>query len=170
MYYASTADLCPNTSYKDECDCASDEACVTSGGSAHHKNIYNVLYNLQNPDEKYCVRMLFSGHAICYEHDKFTIYGMQQANKCVITGNITGLKLTQTVIHEFGHFYNAPDHYDTEKVPSTDEINSNMNTNLFNRICMFGEDKLELPVLNNSTICAGCRAEIQKNLSKYNHK
>lgn len=73
-----------------------------------------------------------------------------------------------TVVHEFGHLYGAPDHY-AGTTKSTEEINREYGSELFERKCIYGEDRLQSEVANGLIICAGCRAEIMKNRNRYKH-
>ena len=78
--------------------------------------------------------------------------------------------MTKTLIHELGHFYGAPDHYDIGGEPSTDELNAQNGGNKFNRNCIYGENKEDSLVLDNFTICAGCKEIIRSNQQNYLHR
>ena len=75
---------------------------------------------------------------------------------------------TKTLIHEFGHLYSAPDHYGQSQI-STGEINSETDGDHFNSFCIYGEEKENPEVLENFTICDGCKARIIQNINKFNH-
>lgn len=74
----------------------------------------------------------------------------------------------ETFVHEFGHLYGAPDHYGGDQ-KSTNEIINEKKDSRFSEECIYGEERFNASVVNNLTICAGCKAIIEKNRNKYNH-
>ena len=76
-----------------------------------------------------------------------------------------------TVVHEFGHLFDAPDHYGSASlnIPSTAQKNSETGGDSFNVQCIYGENKDTSYVQENLIICDGCKAVIQSNANKFYH-
>ena len=51
---------------------------------------------------------------------------------------------------------------------STEQMRDEMGYG-FNRNCIYGENKDSPDVVNNLTICDGCKLYIEENVNKYNH-
>ena len=77
--------------------------------------------------------------------------------------------VTRTTIHEFGHLFEAPDHYGELGLPSTQALIDSTGDYRFNSNCIYGEYKNTPEVADNITICEGCRARIIANISQYAH-
>ena len=75
----------------------------------------------------------------------------------------------RTAVHEFGHLYGAPDHYNIGKIPSTSDKNNEVEGAPFSSYCIYGEEKSDVNVTNNLSICDGCRAAIESNKNEYDH-
>ena len=75
----------------------------------------------------------------------------------------------KTLVHEINHLYGVLDHYAIDDVPSTQEIMNQTGNNGYNRACIHGEDKENLGVLSNLTICDGCKSILQTNRTRYDH-
>ena len=73
---------------------------------------------------------------------------------------------TKTTVHEFGHLYEAPDHYGGD-TPTTVQIKLMTRDMRFDSNCIYGENKNNANVMGNLTICDGCKAIIQDNANKY---
>ncbi len=73
-------------------------------------------------------------------------------------------------MHEFGHLYRAPDHYGGDDALSTDQMNAETGGQSFSKDCIFGENRNNGNVLDNYTICKGCRAIIIENIGLYDHQ
>lgn len=67
-----------------------------------------------------------------------------------------------------GHLYGVRDHYGNG-TPSTDSIIEETGNMGYNEECIYGEDTYDLSVINNLTICDGCKSIIEANKARYNH-
>ncbi len=143
--------------------------------SYHHKNIYNILLRVDRPNTAQTFRMAYIGHLTCTESDNHDYdtgyYGLAYPSLGLmsITNFESIASEIKTMIHELGHMYGAPDHYNIGDAPSTQEIRDERNDDRFNENCIYGEDKEKLYVLNSLTICDGCKVVIESNRNKFNH-
>lgn len=195
--FASYADTQCTTTPTQTCTHATDQECknsalYTSGSTTlqthHHNNIYNIMLRIPFPDLSQSVRMAYIGHEICKsrqevgDENKNGIYNellhihnpywgltYRSIGLITITNTYSVLSEAKTMIHEFGHLYQAPDHYgkDSGDIPSTADMQKN--DPRFNSYCIYGENRMDSDVLENMTICEGCKARIKQNLSLYNH-
>ena len=187
VLYETSADQCEKKKYNERCECVDDNSCLRANGSIvagtdtkkeyHHKNANNILNELQGTDGESCVRILFSGHYMCYisnnEHNPSNLYGlaMGNQNKCLITGLASEKQMKSIVFHEFGHLFNAPDHYDREGENTTEKRNRTADPNYqFDDNCIYGKNHLKEDIAESLSMCAGCRKAIWDNIEKYNHK
>ena len=163
------------TSYADLCSSDYDELCEEGTGCAyHHKNFYNVFYDIVMPDTSETLKVAYVGHDTCWvnpdtqEHEKnekivgFTItsYGL-----AMVMNHGGSSSETRTLVHEFGHLLGAPDHYNNN-CPSTSDLNEQYNTTTFSQQCIYGENKDDISDLR---ICMGCSQRIASNVGIYNH-
>lgn len=173
--YTSYADEC-TTSYNQRCTHAGDISCANSTLSElqdyHHNNIQNIGFRIPVPTNTTSVEMTFIGHLIC-EHNVY--YGLHENDPykgyAYITRNVmtvhdfeseTSEKIT--TIHEFGHMFGVIDHYGDQCATTEDmqAINEDYDSK-----CIYGEDRFTSTVMNNITICEGCKALITGNKNKY---
>ncbi len=73
------------------------------------------------------------------------------------------LSSQKTLLHEFGHLYGAPDHY-------TQAVTEDMIGEGYSDYCIYGSYKDVSDVVNDLTICDGCRMKIIQNVYKYNYQ
>ena len=66
------------------------------------------------------------------------------------------------MVHEFGHLFGAPDHYNEGDAPPSDALGTNYSPN-----CIYGEQRKSDPTTNNLTICPGCSAAIADAADKH---
>ncbi|MGM9681406.1 MAG: DNRLRE domain-containing protein [Eubacteriales bacterium] len=185
--FSSYADLNCSTSYNYSCTHATNTECYnsslyvsgnTSLQTYHHNNIYNIMLRIPFPDTDTTVKIAYIGHDNCIctrdgnsvNHKTNPYYGLTYKSIGLITVmNFSSVASEiKTTAHEFGHLYNAPDHYGGS-APSTDEIIISTGDSRFDRNCIYGENKGTPDVLNNLTICDGCKAIINANKDKYDH-
>ena len=186
--YQSVADLC-QAGIDEACRCG--ECCnsySTANGivyheTNHHKNIYNIFYDIDLPNRTQTLRMAYTGHSSFCEVVKETVDGVV-VEKCVPTRKVglalqsLGIALVKdsggdsacrTAIHEFGHLYGAKDHYGGEW-PTTQEMNAQPDSgNLYNMNCIYGENKSALTVGEDNLFCEGCRRDIARYVDQYDH-
>ena len=141
--------------------------------SYHHSNITNILARINPPNSSHTAKLAFTGHRTCVAvggkckpDDVFGITAM--ARKVILmSDNRSAQAEILTAVHEFGHLLGAPDHY-RAGVMSTEGINSEHPGYGFSRTCIYGEDKDTQSVINNLTICDGCRRMIEENSGSFN--
>lgn len=181
--YTSFADAnCPSH-YTVGCECISnDRLCqntdVVNGEwvyqTYHHNNIYNNQSRVPFPDMNQTLRIVFFGREECVaingicDNDPYNGLTYSNLGLCGIMCVKTLNGETRVVLHEFGHLYDAPDHYGGSQ-KTTAQINAEYNTTLFNSQCIYGENRLTNEVQNNLIICDGCLSVIQASASKYIH-
>ena len=188
----SYASQCPNlvTQYINGsprciCGCVTDSHCTNSqedlntgfltSASYHHTNIQNVLYHLGEPDETDAIRVAYSGREFCLStiegHDiSSSISGsafMHHARAIVCQQTSTSeAREVQTLIHEVGHLFGVIDHYGLNN-PGPETLNIQFGRTDFSKYCMYGDEKEDLSIINNLTICGGCRSIIESNRNQY---
>lgn len=140
--------------------------------SYHHTNITNILMRLPGPSAPTSAVVLYIGHDACRAdidgHDEHPVNGLAYLDYDIIGMNIWNNNDgdARVLIHELGHLFSAPDHYGGS-ASTTDEINAKYGSTLFDSLCIYGEDRFNSSVIENMTICAGCQAEIRKNVDKF---
>lgn len=175
---------CSSTSLE-RCTHAADTDCFDSNKRTgteqlyeqHHTNIYNIAYRLPRPNKTINLSMYFVGHECCREGMIYnTIHypavnglGSEEFGNALINQHRSVEKERMTVVHEFGHLYGVEDHYGG-KYKSTDDMNSNIEPDLYSTYCIYGEKKADTDVSNNLTICDGCRQTIENNWDRYSHR
>lgn len=124
--------------------------------------------------------MAFIGHNICvydagcsrkYGLDQNPILGITFANigLSMITHDKASITESVTVVHEFGHFIGALDHYGSG-CKTTAQMNAVYPGYNFNTNCMYGEDFFNDPDnMSELTICAGCQKLIQACANQTDH-
>lgn len=68
------------------------------------------------------------------------------------------------LIHEFGHLFGVIDH---NIEGETENLNYGRTSNLYNDYCIYGFYRDTTNVINNQTICAGCRETIRQYAAVY---
>lgn len=136
----------------------------------HHTNKYNYLADLSNKRESADFIMVFTGHMLCKQGDHseniVNSLGFCISDRALIIGSIASMpfeRQAMTIVHEFGHFLNAPDHYDNG-CSSTEELNDLNGTNTFDENCIYGENK---EYLDELVICDGCQNIIRQTILSY---
>ena len=184
--FNSFADVECSTDFDSACTHANNEMCFNSDSERekerqllHHKNFYNVLVSIPFPNTALTLRTVFIGHNTCVANRNETgdLIGHNERSPLGISHYEEGLAMInnfisqqneiKTVIHEFGHHYNVKDHYGgnapfTYEIDPTGELGYSMD-------CVWGENRNNSDVLNNYTICDGCRRILEANIAKYNH-
>ena len=183
MSFSSYADQMCSSNPNEPCAHGDDSLCRNSSVSPnnsslenlHHKNLYNILARIELPNTGETMKIAYIGHRMCKvdgeSHEGNTYLGLSYSylGFAAVMNFDSEKSSTKTLIHEFGHFFGAPDHYDIGDVPSTGELNAETEGSAYSSNCIYGENKENADVLDNLTICDGCRAEIQKNIDRYNH-
>ncbi len=186
--FSSYADTSCHATPDMQCDHADENSCINStlrsngtvvAQTYHHKNISNIVARIPFPDNLTTLKAVYTGHKCCRiintGEDSNQHAGMPNGIAYTAIGitmlfnTSSTLSNARVLLHEFGHFYGAPDHYNVN-CPSTEEIQLQTGNYGFNRECIYGEDRNTDNVLSNLTICDGCRAEIESYLWKYNYE
>ena len=178
--FSSYADTYCTTDYTDECSHVS-ETCRNSelytGGSTklyslHHTNIYNIMLRIPFPDLSSTVKVAYIGHELCTEdnHTGHPFYGLtyKSIGLATITNFTSEASETKTFIHEFDHLYYVEDHYGGSGKTTAEIIAATGNLG-YSSNCIHGENKDTLDVINDLTICDGCKATIKNNMSRFDH-
>ena len=125
------------------------------------------------------ISVLFSGHDLCYNNEN--VGGLCSSHsdridaKLVVEYDHSQRSELATLIHELGHVFNAPDHYDAPAlgVPKTYTLNTNNEHEDYieevgidySEYCIYGEDEeyktLGIPSADDTlTMCPGCKYQI----------
>lgn len=81
-----------------------------------------------------------------------------------ISNHSTVYSQKQTTVHEFGHFFRALDHYGgTEK--STIDLQLEYPGAGYSPTCIYGEERIDTSVMQNMTICDGCKSAIRSGIN-----
>ena len=145
----------------------------------------NIRNHAQNGED---VILAFTGHELCDcsdltdTDDYGGVYGVHfsngdNANVCIV-GNRDGEKQElKTLIHEFGHIFDAPDHYYSEEEIdigeekySTTTIRVAYEDETFSESCIYGENKDDNIVVNQLLICSGCKTVMQNYIDSINNQ
>ena len=181
--FRSLADECPTTDINSLCDCGTCEDSEAypypwevddpiTEKFMHHKNFHNILLNMELPSAD-TVHFVFIGHLTCMEADSEYHDDLAGDTKGICYRNYrissvfnfeSDAAELRTMIHEFGHLFGAPDHYDAPAIgiPSSGALGSN-----FSQYCIYGENHTDPEVTDEIAICAGCRARIAEDADKY---
>ena len=177
--FASYADSECSTNADQVCNHVNDEQCTNSRilpdgsislQSFHHNNIFNIMLRIPFPDLSRTFRMAYIGHNTCCiigKHYSSPYYGLTYSSigLMTITNTASEASETKTMVHEFGHLFDAPDHYGGSQ-PSTRDMNAETGDTSFNENCIYGEHKDDQEVMENLTICEGCKARIRAKLKE----
>ena len=177
--FTSYGDTC-STNPTQICTHAGDAQCENSTSSTnlktyHHKNINNILRRVSVPNTSITLKVAFIGHDNCViinnSHRSNPYYGLAFTSLGYVgvmnfSSSASELK---TLVHEFNHLYGVLDHYDSGNAPSTEEIRKQTGNYGYSEYCIHGEEKEDPTVLNNLTICDGCKSILQANRTRYDH-
>lgn len=178
--FSSYADTYCTTSYTTKCSHTSEtchDSVLYTGGSTtlyslHHTNIFNIMLRIPFPNLSHTVKVAYIGHELCTEtsHTGCPYYGLtyESIGLATIMNFSSEESETKTFIHEFGHFYGIEDHYGGS-AKSTDEIRDDTGNAGYSEFCIYGENRECDSVLNNYTICDGCKTTLRNNMSRFNH-
>ena len=180
--FSSYADTNCTTSYNTKCNHAQNSSCkdsilyvdgTTKLETYHHTNIYNIVLRIPFPNLSDSVKVAYIGHDYCTEDnhsDKpYNGFAYESIGLAAIMNFSSEKSETKTFIHEFGHLYGIDDHY-VGSAKSTNQMISETGNAGFSKNCIYGENKEDAVVLNNYTICDGCKSVIEKNINRYKHK
>ncbi|MBE6672344.1 MAG: DNRLRE domain-containing protein [Ruminococcaceae bacterium] len=117
--------------------------------------------------------MLFTGHDLCSindDNEHYTIGGLQRETALLVKKASFDYECS-TVIHELGHLYGTPDHYEVNGHYTTDEVNTEGNDyyiseGMYNEYCIYGENKTSAEE-NGDVMCAGCQYWLTVNRAKF---
>ena len=178
--FSSYADTYCTTSHTVECTHTS-ETCrnsvlyndgTTTLYSLHHTNIYNIMLHIPFPDLTSSVKVAYIGHELCTEtnHTTHPYYGLtyESIGLATIMNFSSEESETKTFIHEFGHFYGVEDHYGGSAKTTAQIIAATGNTG-YSEDCIYGEHKEWTSVLDDFTICDGCKTTLKNNMSRFDH-
>ena len=177
------------TSLADECPAGRDNLCSCGTcvetdleypeetlSGMHHKNMNNVLYNLDvDPANTYS--MVFIGHPLC-EKDSgntceetvaygITVYALNTS--AIFTYDDTAFE-HMTVFHEFGHLVGTEDHYDLP-AHTTTWYQDNYPDAGFSMTCIYSENtRLKIndyeSILRTRIMCDGCKSFVRAHLEE----
>ena len=188
--YNSYADANCSTSPNTSCSHVTNTYCYDSriyvSGSVelenyHHKNIINIIARMNFPKIESGLKMIYIGHLTCsvyrdsagefIDHDNGNTLGLtfSELGVATVMNFNSANDEIKTMIHEFGHFYGAPDHYGIGSAPTTQEQINITGDNRFSQYCIYGEEKSNSNVVENLIICNGCKAIITANRNRFNH-
>ena len=182
----SYADTC-STSYNAVCNHVTDDECQNSksftDGSFqladyHHCNLMNSLFRIPVPDADsgINVKIAFLGHDYCYNTINQSNEKVHNHNygKGVTFSTLGLIAITNfgdnnaernTLIHEFGHIFGAPDH-SLKNGKTIEDMNAKYGVDLFNNKCLYGDIRSDVSSdVDDITICPGCQYVI--NLNRY---
>ena len=180
--FQSYADTCPKP-YNQNCNCGAcqNTTAYTNGSitfqNYHHKNYYNIYFRISSPTAPNTYKLAYIGHNICKSDgllctsdfsDGNPLYGVtfEGYNILMITHDIASSTEVVTVVHEFGHFFGAPDHYGGS-APSTADMENQYLGYDFNKNCIYGEDyRNAANTMTDLVICTGCRKLIQSSFEE----
>ena len=172
------------------CTCGGETACInspitnTDGETAlstlHHTNFWNIVYNIDEPLSSNTVRMVFLGQAMCEcrggECAPINYVGrvVKELELVAIMNHGSTTLEYETVVHEFGHLFGIEDHYGDWNMTSPMTPNTSVMDDLyedrgFNSDCIYGENKEEVDVLAEMTICDGCKSFVYENRNLYSN-
>lgn len=175
------SDSC-TASYDEFCACRPDAYCANSTSftnrtTYHHSNVYNIFYRLERSGTNLHKYAYFLGQKLCQiktmqnglpGHSASRILGLCEGQRLMSVSNTISItEEKKTVAHEFGHFFDAPDHYGTDtngdKIAdinrTIDFIQQYPNAG-FDENCIYGENKSNGSVMSSLTICDGCASRI----------
>ncbi len=175
--FTSYADECP-ANYYDYCSCAGDDddcqgsiinEAFTWQGVYHHKNITNIIARIPRPGPG-SYKLAFIGHEICDRDEGQHLYGPYYGLAISAARIATVMHFDSdnqmnvvTTMHELGHLFGADDHYGNGET-TTDEMNDQHDTDIYNSMCIYGEQQYDYEVPNQLIICEGCRQTIAENI------
>ena len=177
--FSSYADANCTTSPTAQCShgtCENSYAYLSGGielKTYHHTNILNIFYRISSPNLSTGVKMAYIGHNTCSNSDSghktnpYLGLAYSPLGIMTITNFISIASEAETMVHEFGHMYDAPDHYGGEGCPSTTDMREETGDSRFSQFCIYGERKEAASVINDLTICEGCAAVIESNINRY---
>ncbi len=174
--------LCNHTFF--DCD---NSVTLTDGtiwfGELHHNNVYNMLLHTPLTDMSESLRIVYLGHEKCAmstgtEDDNNIKYHVPNEETplglaytklglCGVMNFGTPSNETKTMLHEFGHLYGVDDHYGGDG-KTTQELISEGKIG-YSEYCIYGENRNSDEVLENYTICDGCKTLIASNYNRYDH-
>ncbi|MBO5323856.1 MAG: DNRLRE domain-containing protein [Oscillospiraceae bacterium] len=174
--FTSYGDSCLNSNPMVICShgtCANST--IEEQSDYHHKNITNILYRIEPPATDRGIKVAYIGHEICLADksgcdrkptDSNPVFGMAAMSQraCCIACPKAPNKELCTTIHEIGHFFGAPDHYDAGAAYSSEMLSAMLGKS-FDQTCIYGELKDDEDVINNIIICEGCREMINETVT-----
>jgi len=98
----------------------------------------------------------------------FYLYGLATNIRgvCEVMDHTSLAHSKLTTVHEFGHLVGFIDHYGGDGRDTTTQINNRYSTNLFSMDCIYGENNDKSQVISDYTICNGCKALVNGELSE----
>lgn len=162
------------------CGCVDGNHCITpdKGGTLHHKNanqimihnlyeseINNIINQSQSQKNDKFITLIFTGHVTCTtgnnsHNNSCGLRGLafsKESIALVCTGNICNKESNVyfyevfDTIHEIGHLFYTPDHYDTL---SSGDPN-----------CIYGDNRTTC----NNIFCSSCKECVDENASRYDY-
>ncbi len=178
--FYSYVDTHCSADYDELCNCVEGEPCCDSYfdngqlilNTYHHTNITNMLLRIPLPDISSSVKIAYLGHNYCTvnNHTDEPYYGLSYPDIGLAGIMCFDSEILETLVflHEFGHFYRVDDHYGN-LVETTDQIIERTGILGYSENCIYGEKKYTDDIINNFTICDGCKYVIKSNVGLYDN-
>lgn len=159
-------DDCGNTDYQLLFDGArKDNDYMYQSYTYHHKNFYNMLYEMTPLTHKPSSCILLTGHRTCVQKDLYCentssegLYGLANFGRrtCIVSNTTSEESETISAIHEFGHMIGIEDHYDAVLANSP-----------YSNNCIYGANSASYTTVSGIVICSGCRNEFENTVNGY---
>lgn len=182
VQFTSLADTCTMGAYA-ACACGGEDCTDTeiddkTGNyikhTYHHKNMRNVLFGTNPVLNSKTARLIYIGHPLCSEYgsscspvtaDGITFSAFAMASVFAIGDTESYERFV--AVHEFGHLFEAIDHYGGSNGIDTDDMVSMYPDKGYDYDCIYGDNYMNPDVMAQYTICDGCKSRIRDYADRY---